>query len=332
MLKRRIIIVGAGWAGKNTAESLLNSRHAHKFEIIGFLDDRKEEINDIEIIAGQKTVIIPVLNTSKHIVETAETYNANEVVIAITHEKKGHVLEQVVACYANNLKVIQVPDLFAEVFKRIPINHIDHHWVLPTLKPPRRGLNEVVISAIDYAVSFILLITVLFPLFPFIYIAIKLSSPGPLFFFQKRIGLHGKRFTILKFRTMAHKAKGASWTTEGDDRITFTGKFMRKFRIDELPQLINVLRGEMALIGPRPEAVDLVALYKREIPFYEYRYLVKPGVTGWAQVVYRNTCSVEGALNKLQFDLYWIKNRSITLCVKIIIKTIKVAVTGFGSV
>jgi lipopolysaccharide/colanic/teichoic acid biosynthesis glycosyltransferase len=107
---------------------------------------------------------------------------------------------------------------------------------------------------------------------------------------------------------------------------------LRKFRIDELPQLINVLKGEMSLVGPRPEAMDLVSMYKKEIPFYEFRNLVKPGITGWAQVCYRNTCSVDGALEKLQYDLYWIKRRSLGFHIKVILKTIKVTMTGFGSV
>jgi exopolysaccharide biosynthesis polyprenyl glycosylphosphotransferase len=333
--KRKFLIVGAGWAGVTFAKSLVNEApRSFNYEIVGFLDDKKPQIESIEIEKGEGKLTIPVLSTSDKIVETALKYGAKEIIIAITHERGDHVLAQVVACYANSLIVHQMPDIYSDIFKKIPINHIDHHWVLPTLKPPRKGFNEVIISTIDYVTCLVLLLLVYFPLFPFIALAIKITSPGPLYFFQKRVGMHGKRFTIIKFRTMKHKARseGASWTTENDTRITFTGKFMRKFRIDELPQLINVLKGEMALIGPRPEAVDLVAQFRRNIPFYNYRYLVKPGITGWAQVVYRNTSSVEEALIKLQYDLYWIKKRSISLCVKIILKTIRVSLTGFGSV
>ena len=332
--KRKFLIVGAGWAGKAIADSLVNCPQSKRFEIIGFLDDNKAEIQNIEIVNGKGNLSLPVLNTSDKIVETALQNGASEIILAITHERKDHVLEQVVACYENKLIVHQMPDIYSEIFKKIPINHIAHHWVVPSLKPPRNGFNELMISFIDYTVSLLLVLFVYFPLFPFIALGIKLSSPGPIYFFQKRIGLYGNRFTIIKFRTMKHRARseGASWTTENDSRITFLGKFMRKFRIDELPQLINVIKGDMVLIGPRPEAIDLVAKYKKLIPFYEYRYLVKPGITGWAQVVYRNTCSVDGALTKLQYDLYWIKNRSIGLCINIILRTIKVTLTGFGSV
>ena len=125
---------------------------------------------------------------------------------------------------------------------------------------------------------------------------------------------------------------GTKWTLKDDERITKIGKWLRKFRFDELPQLINVLKGDMGLIGPRPEAVELVQTFKEEIPFYEYRYLVKPGITGWAQVNQGSTASVEESLEKLQYDLYWIKNRSFWLDLKIIFKSIKVIFTGFGAV
>jgi len=125
---------------------------------------------------------------------------------------------------------------------------------------------------------------------------------------------------------------GDAWTTKNDKRITRVGRLLRKFRLDELPQLINVLRREMALIGPRPEASELVRKFREEIAFYDYRYLVRPGITGWAQVNYSNTCSVDGALEKLQYDLYWIKNRSFWLDMKIIFKSIRVVLTGYGAV
>jgi len=186
----------------------------------------------------------------------------------------------------------------------------------------------------DYFISAILLVFVFIPLWPLIALAIKLDSKGSIYFYQKRFGLNGRRFTLLKFRTMTEKARkeGAAWTTKDDVRVTRVGKILRKYRIDELPQLINVFRGEMALVGPRPEAIELVALFKREIPFYEYRYLVKPGLTGWAQVNYINTSSIDGALEKLQYDLYWIKNCSLWLHFRVLLRSVRVVLTGYGSV
>ncbi|MBF0197949.1 MAG: sugar transferase [Planctomycetes bacterium] len=329
--KKKTLIVGAGWAGQTMAETLVNSG---THQVVGFVDDLKDTLDPVNVMNGVGEVHLPILDTSHKIVETAVNTEATDVVLAITHDRKGHVLEQVVKCYEEGLRVHQMPDMYSDIKKRIPIKHIDHSWIVPRLKPPAQDLNTFLVSVLDYTVSLLLIVCVFLPLFPFVAAAIKLTSPGPLYFLQKRVGRYGRRFTILKFRTMTNKARseGASWTTEGDARITSIGSFLRKYRIDELPQLINVLKGEMALIGPRPEAVDLVALYRKEIPFYEYRYLVKPGITGWAQVEYKNTCSVEGALKKLQYDLYWIKKRSLWLSLKIIAKTIKVSLTGFGSV
>lgn len=175
---------------------------------------------------------------------------------------------------------------------------------------------------------------IIVPFYPLISLAIKLDSHGPVLYKQKRVGKKGQVFTLFKFRTMEKNAdrNGTSWTTKNDKRITWFGRWLRKFRLDELPQLINVMRGEMALIGPRPEAIKLVEEFRKQIPFYEYRYLVLPGITGWAQVNYENTCSVDGALEKLQYDLYWIRHRSFWLDLKIIFKSIKVMLTGFGAV
>jgi exopolysaccharide biosynthesis polyprenyl glycosylphosphotransferase len=322
-----VLIVGAGWAGVTIAEELLKSG---AYELLGFLDDRLGEIQTVEV-GG---VMFPVLDTAREIRNTALRLKAKEVVTAITHVRSDHILSGVVACFESGIKVHRMPDIYSELTGKVPLKHIDEHWVAPHLKYPRMDMDLWMTQIMDYGITLILFIFLFLPMFPFVALAIKLTSPGPLLFLQKRVGFGGRRFTILKFRTMTHKARnqGASWTTENDVRITRIGNFLRKYRIDELPQLINVLRGEMSLVGPRPEAVDLVAMYRKEIPFYEYRYFVKPGITGWAQVEYRNTCSVEGALEKLQYDLFWIKNRSLLLHSKTILKTIKVTLTGFGSV
>jgi exopolysaccharide biosynthesis polyprenyl glycosylphosphotransferase len=325
--KTRFLIAGAGWAGQTIAEEIL--KHG-KADIVGFLDDRHEELGFIEISGNR----IQVLSSTKKIGESLEKYNATDLVVAVTHEREDHLLKGIMDAFESDIQVHQMPDLYGKLTGKIPLKHIDAHWVVPHLKAPEVNVSSMIINFLDYSFALLLTIFVFLPLFPLVALLIKLSSPGPIFFFQKRIGLKGKRFTIFKFRTMTHKARkqGASWTTADDARVTKTGSFFRKFRIDELPQLLNVLRGDMALVGPRPEAVDLVALYRKEIPFYEYRYLVKPGITGWAQVEYRNTCSVDGALKKLQYDLYWIKKRSCFFHLKVILKTIRVTLTGFGSV
>lgn len=323
----RIIIIGAGWAGQTIAQELIKCK---RFHVIGFLDDLHEQMGPFEVMGHT----LPVLGPTQNLLEEVERCNAKEIVVAITHERKDHLLGGIVECFQNEILVHQMPELYGRLTGKIPLKHIDSHWILPHMKEPERSIGNLLMSFMDYAMALVLFSMVFIPTFPLIALAIKKTSPGPVFFLQKRVGFRGRRFTILKYRTMGHKARseGASWTTENDSRVTGLGAFLRKYRVDELPQLINVLRGDMALVGPRPEAVDLVSMYRKEIPFYQYRSLARPGITGWAQVKYKNTCSVDGALEKLQYDLYWIKRRSPLLHLEVMLKTVKVTLTGFGSV
>ncbi len=177
-------------------------------------------------------------------------------------------------------------------------------------------------------------LTLLAPLFPIIALIIHLDSPGPVFFRQVRVGLNDRLFHIIKFRSMrsdAEKSTGAVWATEGDPRITRVGSFLRKTRLDEIPQLINVLQGDMSLVGPRPERPEFIGELKKSIPFYGERHSVKPGVTGWAQVCYPYGASVEDALEKLRYDLYYIKNQSLLLEIEIIFRTILIVFTRDGA-
>jgi sugar transferase (PEP-CTERM system associated) len=171
------------------------------------------------------------------------------------------------------------------------------------------------------------------PVFPILAILIKLDSPGPVFFKQLRVGENEVEYFVYKFRTMAEdaeKATGAVWAQENDPRVTKIGQFLRKTRLDEIPQLYNVLKGDMSFIGPRPERMPFVERLKDAIPFYSTRHFVKPGVTGWAQVCYPYGASDEDALEKMRYDLYYIKNYSIMLDFRIIIDTVRVVLTGFG--
>jgi lipopolysaccharide/colanic/teichoic acid biosynthesis glycosyltransferase len=162
-------------------------------------------------------------------------------------------------------------------------------------------------------------------------ILIKRETPGPILYRQRRAGFGGRPFTIFKLRTMAHNHDGAHFTMEGDKRITRVGRFLRRHRLDELPQIINILRGEMSWIGPRPEAISLAELYEREIPFYIYRHIVRPGLSGWAQVHQGNVAAVDAARLKLEYDFYYIKHFSFWLDAVIVMKTVRAIVTCFGS-
>jgi len=162
-------------------------------------------------------------------------------------------------------------------------------------------------------------------------ILIKLDSPGPIFYRQRRAGFGGRPFTIFKLRTMTHNHGGGDYTAEGDKRVTRVGRFLRQYRLDELPQVINILRGDMSWIGPRPEAISLAEWYEREVAFYIYRHIVRPGLSGWAQVHQGNVAAVDAARLKLEYDFYYIKHFSFCLDAVIVLKTLRAIVTGFGS-
>jgi len=193
-------------------------------------------------------------------------------------------------------------------------------------------IQRVLRRLFSLAVSFLALVICL-PFIPFIILAVRLSSPGPIFFSQTRVGLHGELFTLYKFRTMRQdaEAQGAVWAVKDDARVTPIGMFLRKTRIDEIPQLWNVLRGDMAFVGPRPERPEFVQWLSQEIPFYDLRHLIRPGITGWAQVRYRYGASLEETKRKLEYDLYYVKHLSIGLDLLIMFETIKTIILRRGA-
>ena len=168
--------------------------------------------------------------------------------------------------------------------------------------------------------------------YPFIILAIKLDSPGPIFFTQRRISQDGQIFKVLKFRSMIEDAEknGAQWADKEDYRITRVGNFLRKTRLDELPQMWNIFSGQMSFIGPRPERIEFVQQLEKEISYYQIRHIVKPGLTGWAQVNFRYGASVQDSIEKLQYELYYIKHRSLVLDLSILLRTIKIVLIGGG--
>lgn len=327
-----LIVVGTSWAGRTIASAV--ESHSKK-KICGFVDDIYQSDQFISFSNGDHPSARPVLGHSSDLFLLVKQYRAKGVIIAHGQDNlKDHLLEQMVKCYEEGIPVYEMCDLYARLTKKIPVHHLNHKWFIPQLSPPVSNLTFILNKTIEYIASLLGFIFVLVPLYPLIALAIKVDSEGPVLFKQKRVGKNGRPFTLYKFRTMRKDAhiNGTAWTIKKDWRITRIGRWLRKFRLDEIPQILNILKRDMSLIGPRPEAVELVEMFKKEIPFYEYRYLVRPGITGWAQVNYENTCSVEGALEKLQYDLYWIKNRSLWIDLKIIFKSIQVMLTGYGAV
>jgi exopolysaccharide biosynthesis polyprenyl glycosylphosphotransferase len=231
------------------------------------------------------------------------------------------------------MPILTMSEFYEQYWLKLPVLHLQDGWFIQS-----RGFNLIhdyvglrLKRLLDLFIAIAGLVF-LSPLLLLIALLVRITSPGKALYRQKRVGRSGKVFSLYKFRTMVSDAEadGARWTEQNDPRITPLGKVLRVTRIDELPQLWNLGRGDMSLIGPRPERPEFVERLEREIPYYDLRHLVPPGITGWAQVMYRYGSSVEDARNKLEYDLYYIKNHSIQLDLAIVIKTILVVVKGMG--
>lgn len=255
-------------------------------------------------------------------------------VIVTTEAKLSDIeMRQLMQLRLRGIPVYRLPEAYQALWSKLPSSLLEDTWF--TFNDGFNLLSNKFSFTLKYMLDITmsgLLLTLLSPLMLIVALAVKLDSPGPVFYSQIRTGLNGKPFSVYKFRSMYQNAEreGVQWTQKYDPRITRVGHWLRKLRIDELPQLWNVLRGEMSIIGPRPERPEFDVQLKQEIPYYDLRYLVKPGITGWAQVLYAYGASVEDAYEKLAYDLYYIQNYSFWLDVVIVFKTIGVVLLGKG--
>lgn len=319
--RRRLLVVGAGVAGQTFLEAYRLEQSTSAYQVVGLIDDD----------ASKQSVMVedvPVLGTHERLVDIALHQGVDELVLAISHDLGGGMFQSVMDCFERGIQVTPMPVLYESLTGRVPVEHVGKHWYvsLPIGATPPSRFYQLIERFADIIVALVGL-TLLGVIIPFVMLCNRLSSQGPLFFWQKRVGRAGRHYMMVKFRSMipdAEKRSGAVWAQENDPRITKFGNFLRKSRLDELPQFWNVLKGEMSLVGPRPERPEFVEQLARQIPFYRSRHAVKPGLTGWAQVKYRYGASVEDSLIKLQYDLYYIKWQSLWLNAVILYKTIRV--------
>lgn len=255
-----------------------------------------------------------------------------EIIVASSEIKKNEALVQMLfKVVPLGVPVVDFLSFYEVSTGKIPLSLVGEIWFLENLIGIRRPFYELAKRIIDIVLAVVLGILAL-PLIPFIILTIRLDTAGPAFYHQKRIGKHGRMIGIIKFRTMHLGAErgGARWADENDPRVTRVGKFLRKSRLDELPQLWSILVGDLSLVGPRPERAEFVALLEKKIPFYQMRHLVQPGLSGWAQIHFPYGASVEDALEKLQYDLAYIKNRSVWLDLTTILKTAAIVLSRAG--
>ena len=298
----------------------------------------------------------PSWASSSQLAEIITSHKISMLVMAITHSNPIGLLNNLVRFSLMGVQLIDMPSLYEFLAGKIPTDHISDVWLLiHSLHSNKiyyrhfKRLTDLVLASIGLALTW--------PLWVLIAVAVKLDSPGPIFFGQERLGKDGKPFRILKFRTMINDAEkgGPQFACQNDCRITRVGRILRKTRLDELPQLHNILKGDMSFIGPRPErevfiqefqqavpdlregrraadaqGCNVLCGYKERIPYYSYRLLVKPGITGWAQVMHTYAANLEETEEKLRYDLYYIKNMNLLLDLAILLKTIRIVLFGAG--
>jgi exopolysaccharide biosynthesis polyprenyl glycosylphosphotransferase len=314
---RRVYVIGTDWAAATLIETL-RGEASTAYDVVGVIGQPEQ--------VGQTVGGAPVIGTASQLLTLLLRDEVRELVVTSTRELDGRMFQAVMDAYERGVVITPMPLLYERVTERVPVEHVGDNWavVLPVV-------NENVLNPYPYlkrfgdvALSLLALIPYLI-LLPVIAIAIKRDSPGPVFYTQSRVGRYGRLFNIIKFRTMitdAEKFSGAVFAGENDPRITRVGRFLRRTRLDELPQLINILRGDMSLVGPRPERPEHVARLQEKIPFYRTRHVVRPGLTGWAQVRYHYGADDHDAMVKLQYDLYYIRHQSVLLDVDILIRTV----------
>jgi len=272
------------------------------------------------------------LSSSKKI-SISDLVQNNKVKAFIIDDKffNKDVLVTSLSDFVGRIEINNLTKFNERVWRKVDIGGVNHLWFLNNFSSGRRLGYEFVKRVVDFIASLIF-----FPLAIIlgvvIAIVIKLEGRGQIFYKQIRIGHRGKLFTLIKFRTMRTDAEaaGAQWTVQDDHRITKVGRFLRKTRLDELPQLVNIIKGEMSFVGPRAERPEFHELLVKEIPFYEKRYLVKPGLTGWAQINYTYGSSVADTKEKLAYDFYYLKNRSLVFDIGITLKTANIVLSGLG--
>jgi sugar transferase (PEP-CTERM system associated) len=325
---RRVLIVGTGPEARDLAGDLSSDEGIRHAVVVGFYPtgaSSQEHQNEL----GSR-----VFSASLSVDEIVRTHRVDEIIVAVKEQRGGGVpMAQLLTCRIRGIPVLDLAGSFERAKGEVPIDSLKSSWLVYGLGFVQGGMRSAVKRAFDIVVSLFLLVLAS-PVMLLTAIAIKLDSRGSVIYRQERVGLHGNTFMCLKFRSMsvdAEKDGVARWATKNDARATRVGTYLRKFRIDELPQLFSVLRGEMSLVGPRPERPAFVRQLQQEIPFYDIRHSVKPGVTGWAQVRYTYGASVEDARKKHQFDLYYVKNHSLFLDLIILLETVSVVLFHEGA-
>jgi len=321
----RVMVLGTGGEAR-LVEASLATAAPPGMRLVGFHALEKEQ----RVLVSRWRVIA----RSESLEDTVKHLGVNEIIVAVREQRGGVLpLRSLLECRLNGVQVTDLARYFERVHGRVPIESLKVSWLIYCEGYRQGWLRSFVKRLFDISATATLLVFTL-PIMAIMALSIAIESGGPVIYRQDRVGRGGRKFTLLKFRSMgldAEKDGRPSWAVANDARVTRVGRFMRRTRIDELPQLINVLRGEMSLVGPRPERPEFVAMLTEQIPFYAVRHSVKPGITGWAQVRYSYGSTIEHAVKKLEYDLYYVKNHTLLLDLVILIDTVRVVMIGDGA-
>ncbi len=325
MVGERILIVGSGTAAIEIAREVLERRDAG-YRIVGFVD------NDPALVG--KSIINPrVIGVTTDMAQIVRRENIDRIIVAQGERRGQFPTRQLLdLSLGGNVAIEEGASFYERTTGRVHLNMMRPSWLIFSGRGRQARLSGMVRTLLHRGVALVGALVSL-PIALLTALLIKLESPGPALYRQERVGKNGRPFTIMKFRSMRLDAEkdGPVWAQTGDDRTTRVGRVIRKIRVDEIPQFWNILKGEMNFVGPRPERPHFVAQLAEEIPFYAQRHLIPPGLTGWAQIKYPYGSSIEDARQKLQYDLYYIKNQSLVLDAVILFETVKTILFGRGA-
>jgi len=322
LFKKRILVLGTGSRAAKI-EKIASPSEIQGATIVGYIP------------TGSSPSFVPhsrLIHDRRSLYEVAMEHRATCIVVAVRERRHGGLpISELLECKLRGLEILDLPEFFEQQTGILGLEFTNASWIIFSEGFRHGSQRDVVKRVFDLLVSSIFLLMLL-PVILLTAFLIKLESAGPVFYTQERVGQFGRSFTIFKFRSMRTDAEkhGAVWARQNDDRTTRVGRVIRRTRIDELPQILNVFLGHMSFVGPRPERPIFVNKLAEQIPYYNARHSVKPGITGWAQVKFPYGASVEDAMHKLQYDLYYVKNHSLFLDLMILLQTAQVVVLGKG--
>jgi len=318
MFRERVYVLGSGARARAVVEMLRSNRDAG-MEVVGWKDDGEVRAHPDRFAADLRAFRLA-------------RPGIDRVIVAMEDRRSSMPVRELLELRIRGVVIENSSGLLEQLSGKLALDGLNPSTLIFTEGFRMSVTHQLFRRLLSLSVSFTALLICL-PFIPFIILAVRLSSPGPIFFSQTRVGRSGRPFTAYKFRTMRQdaEAQGAVWATKDDPRVTSIGRFMRNTRLDEIPQLWNVLRGDMAFVGPRPERPEFVEWLSKEIPFYDLRHMIRPGITCWAQVRYRYGASLEETKRKLEYDLYYVKNNSIGLDLLIMFETIKTIILRRGA-